>query len=347
MGLSMTASELSYYGRALTGCLREVTGVYRWRAKFIVAYLRYRLTVCLGFIVTAFLIVAFWPWMCVTVPAGYVAIKWYRFLGGTDSANIYGEGSRFTFPWDKVEIYEARVQQISRDFDVLTLDGPTMTINIAIRFRVNRSTVGQLHKNVGPDYVERLLIPAVGSYARQVFSQNSTDSVYTSRRSSIQEEVKQAVIADLSPRLVESTSKQDRPWISVEDVLIRSMRFPPAVQAAIDRKMEQQQLKQEYAYRLESERLESERKEVEAQGIAKFQAIVRGGISESYLRWKGIDATLALAQSTNSKVVLIGTPSDGMPLILGGDPALSGRAVERVGPRLAPTDRSIPKRAQA
>jgi regulator of protease activity HflC (stomatin/prohibitin superfamily) len=288
---------------------------------------RLRFTFGLAGLVAIFVVALLWPLICITVPAGHVAVNWYRFLGGTDTGHVYGEGSHFIFPWDKVVIYESRVQQLNRDFDVLTRDGLTMTINVAARFRVNSATVGGLHKYVGPDYADRLLIPALGSYTRAVFSQNSTDAVYTTRRTSLQNEVKQAVIADLSPGPARSQSNQDGPWIFVDDLLIRGMRFPPTVQAAIERKMEQYQLRQEYAYRLEKERLESERKEVEAQGIAKFQSIVRTGISDSYLRWKGIEATLALARSPNSKLVVIGGPKGGMPLIVGGDaaPPSSGR----------------------
>ena len=329
METTVTANVVSFEEGARLGRIR-LSDVMRDRnGRLWGGYYRFRFAARLGFIVTVFVIIAFWQWIVVTVPAGYMGVKWYRFVGGTDTAHVYGEGTQLIFPWDRMEIYEARVQQINRDFDVLTSDGLTMTINIAVRFRVNESMAGQLHKRVGPDYVERLLIPAVGTYARQVFSQNSADGIYTARRSSIQEEVKQAVVADLSPRSAERL-RQDGSWLVVEDVLIRGMRFPPAVQAAIDRKMEQHQLKQEYAYRLEREHLESERKEVEAQGIAKFQTIVRAGIFESYLRWKGIDATLALAQSPNAKVVLIGTPKDGMPLILGSDVASSplGKAVD-------------------
>jgi regulator of protease activity HflC (stomatin/prohibitin superfamily) len=320
----MTAGAFaSYYeDQAGSGRIRPVRLTREKNGKLSTAYYRHRFSVCLAAIVAVFVFVAFWPWICVTVPAGHVAVKWYRFLGGTDTARVYSEGTRLIFPWDKIEIYEARVQQVNRDFDVLTRDGLTMTINIAVRFRLNELMIGDLHKRVGPDYLERLVIPAVGSYARQVFSQNSTEGIYTTRRSSIQEEVKQAVVADLSPRSADRPEQNDS-WIAVEDVLIRSMRFPSAVQAAIDRKMEQYQLQQEYAYRLQREYLESERKEVEAQGIAKFQTIIGPGISDSYLRWKGIDATLALAQSPNAKVVLIGAPKDGMPLILGGDAATS------------------------
>ena len=66
-----------------------------------------------------------------------------------------------------------------------------------------------------------------------------------------------------------------------------------------------------------AKRRESERKKIEAEGIREFQTIVSQGISDSYLRWRGIEATLQLAQSTNTKIVIIGSAKDGLPLILG------------------------------
>ena len=50
------------------------------------------------------------------------------------------------------------------------------------------------------------------------------------------------------------------------------------------------------------------------------------GISESYLRWRGIEATLQLSQSTNAKVVVIGSGKDGLPIILGNVDSPAPRA---------------------
>ncbi len=66
------------------------------------------------------------------------------------------------------------------------------------------------------------------------------------------------------------------------------------------------------------------RKQIEANGIAAFQQTVSKGISELYLRWRGIEATLALAQSSNSKIVVIGSGKDGLPIILGNVDAAAG-----------------------
>src|SRR5271166_5407135 len=300
------------------------SAVGRRRSSVAAYYARNRPTIHVVLLACLFFAVLSLQWVLVTIPAGQVGVMWYRLLGGTDTATVYREGLRFVFPWDKMTIYDARLQNASHDFDVLTRDGLSMTVNVVVQFRLNQRMVARLHKAIGPKYVESLLMPAIGGDVREIISRNSTDEVYTTRRSEIQDEARSHVAGGLMPA-VNTPGEPVEPWLFVDAVLIRSMQFPPDVQSAVNRKMEQYQLREEYRYRLEREKLESERKQVEAQGIANFQKIVGAGISENYLKWKGIDATLALAQSANAKVVVIGAGKDGMPLILGDT---SGRATE-------------------
>jgi hypothetical protein len=96
--------------------------------------------------------------------------------------------------------------------------------------------------------------------------------------------------------------------------------------AAINRQTEQYYTIQEYKFRVEREAEESKRKRIEADGIAAFQKTVSLGISESYLRWRGIEATLLLSQSPNAKVVVIGSGRDGLPIILNAEPIPPGGA---------------------
>ena len=105
--------------------------------------------------------------------------------------------------------------------------------------------------------------------------------------------------------------------IQILDTLVLSIELPPEIMAAINRQTEQYYQIQEAKYRVEREAEELERKQIEANGIAAFQRTVSQGISDSYLRWRGIEATLQLAQSPNAKIVVIGTGKDGLPIILG------------------------------
>src|SRR4026207_1351665 len=108
-----------------------------------------------------------------------------------------------------------------------------------------------------------------------------------------------------------------RDTVILYDILVAGIELPAAIVGAINRKTEQYYISEEYKFRVEREKRESERKKIEAEGIREFQRVVSQGISDSYLRWRGIEATLQLSQSTNSKVVIIGSAKDGLPLILG------------------------------
>jgi regulator of protease activity HflC (stomatin/prohibitin superfamily) len=116
---------------------------------------------------------------------------------------------------------------------------------------------------------------------------------------------------------LENLFGQGKPLIYVEDVLIRGIDLPEQIEKAIQNKLVIEQQTQEYEYRLLREEKEKDRKRIEAEGIRLFQDIVREGISDRYLKWKGIDATLELAKSNNTKVVVIGSAGDGLPIILG------------------------------
>lgn len=103
--------------------------------------------------------------------------------------------------------------------------------------------------------------------------------------------------------------------IRLDDVLLRNVQLPPKVQNAIEEKLKFDQEAQQMEFILAKEKKEAERKKIEAEGISNFQRIVTQGISEQLLKWKGIEATEKLAQSPNSKVVIIGG-KDGLPIIL-------------------------------
>jgi hypothetical protein len=136
----------------------------------------------------------------------------------------------------------------------------------------------------------------------------------------------------------------------IYDTLVLGLVLPPAVNAAINRKVEQYYLVQEYGFRVEREKKESERKQIEANGIRDFQQTVTQGISDSYVRWRGIEATLQLAQSPNTKIVIIGSGKDGLPVILGNvdTPVAPAAATPAASPssEAAPTT-AVPDNSEA
>ena len=91
------------------------------------------------------------------------------------------------------------------------------------------------------------------------------------------------------------------------------------VKTAIENKLQQEQEALAYQYRLEREKSEAERKRIEAKGEADANRIVSNSLTANLLKMRGIEATSKLADSPNSKVVVIGSGKDGLPIILGGN----------------------------
>ncbi len=248
---------------------------------------------------------------------GEEAVIWHMLAGGT-SLYVRDEGLRVKWPWDRVYIYDIRLQQETRVFDALSNDGLPFEIEVSIRFRPHRGALGKLHKHVGPDYVETLVIPELGAHVREGISRYRPDELYGTRREEIQTTILEEMTEELKLDYELDDNDLTETLIYVEDVLIRNLVLPPEVRAAIDSKLAQEQAMLEYDYILQKAEKERERKAIEAQGIRAFQDIVAAGISERYLSWKGIDATLELARSPNAKIVVIGAGEGGLPIILGG-----------------------------
>ena len=269
--------------------------------------------------------VVLFPHVAVTVPSGHVGLLWKRFGYGTvlDPRQLRDEGLRFVLPWNKLFLYDLRLQSVTETYNAISSDGVSLTATVNVRFRLERDAIPVLHQAIGPNFLQSLVLPGIGSLTREVMSQYTAEQVYSTARKEIQDKIRDLATARLGEKMMEREGEEEsyrislNDTISLYDTLVYGIVLPELVVAAINRKTEQYYISEEYKFRVEREKRESERKKIEAEGIREFQQIVSQGISDSYLRWRGIEATLQLAQSTNSKVVVIGSAKDGLPLILG------------------------------
>jgi len=271
--------------------------------------------------------IVLYPYVVVNVPSGYVGLVWKRFRGGTvlDPRYLKNEGLRLILPWDKLFLYDLRLQSRTDTYTAISKDGVNVTAAINIRFRLKHDSIPQLHQSIGPNFVQTLVVPEIGNRMREVIANYLAEEVYSTKRQEIQDEIRSRAEAMLGEKMMERQESEDyAPYkiplyamLNLVDTLILGIDLPPTIVTAINRKLEQYYIAQEYIFRVEREVKESERKKIEAEGIREFQQIVSQGISDSYLRWRGIEATLQLSQSPNSKVVIIGGGKDGVPIILG------------------------------
>jgi prohibitin 2 len=312
----MNAHVTSFEGKPLPPPARP-----RRRRHFVDRWLP-RLTIYLLVLVLVGVLIS--PQVAINVPSGHVGVLWKRFGGGTvlDPRKIRDEGLHFIWPWDRLFLYDLRLQSITENYNVASSDGVNLTASVNIRFRLQRDGTPIVHQALGPNYVNILIRPGIGSLAREVISQYTAEQVYSTARQEIQDKIREHVLERAGTRTMEREGDEAyrvplKDLFHLYDTLLYGIELPAALVAAINRKSEQYYVVLEYEFRVEREKRESERKKIEGEGIRDFQQIVTQGITDSYLRWRGIEATLQLSQSANTKMVIVGSGKDGLPVLLG------------------------------
>ena len=242
------------------------------------------------------------------VPSGHRGVFFSTFGGGTEFGHVYNEGFNWHFPWNNMIVYRTQIQERKEDLTVLSSDGATIRIQVSILYHPLAAKLDSLQVEVGENYYSDIVAPNIRGIARAVAGHYKPEELYSTKREEVASEIKAGLTAEVVKR-----------WIVIQNVLIRDVQIPAKISEAINFKLAADQEAQKMKFTIQKERLEADRKRIEAQGIADFQKIVAAGITPSYLKWKGIEATEKLASSPNSKIIVVGNSSKSMPIILSAD----------------------------
>jgi regulator of protease activity HflC (stomatin/prohibitin superfamily) len=271
-------------------------------------------------ILVSITVVVLWHRVVILIPAGFVGVIYRPLFGGIAMDKILGEGVNIVFPLNTVTQYDARVQMKKIEMEVLTKDQLRSDIKVSFQFQVNKYGLPMLHKFVGPDYVEKVILPEVTGKTRVMFAELTSQEAFTKQLEKAVNEIAimsdQVILEKLGPPGLDYVR-----LLRITAVQLESMEFPAEIQAAIRNKIAESQIAEAGVFKVQAARLEAERKEVEAGGIKKYQDIVNAGLTDNYLKIRGIEATLKLAESNNAKVVIFGSSPNGLPIVLSGDSA--------------------------
>lgn len=236
------------------------------------------------------------------VPAGHVGVKDFF---GVVSATVLQPGVRLVVPLTRVVKMSVRTQEIKEVAEVPSKEGLIMNLEVSLLFRLDPTRAPEVYKTIGTNYPEVVVEPQFRSAIREITASYEAKALYSAERERIAQEIFQLFRKLTSDR-----------GVIAEQVLLRKIGLPPVVANAIQEKLRREQEAEQMKFILLKEQQEAERKRIEAQGIADFQRIVTQGISQQLLEWKGIEATEKLASSPNAKIVIIGNPKTGLPVIL-------------------------------
>ncbi|MCY4419313.1 MAG: prohibitin family protein [Cytophagales bacterium] len=243
-----------------------------------------------------------------TIKPGERAVLFRRFGIGLDKENIIIPGFHVKAPWNELHVYDVTENKVEETMDVLDKNGLSINVDISVRFHPKYDKIGYIYETFQKDYVHRLVIPEVRSTVRQVMGRYTAEEIYSTKRP----EVETSIRAE-----TEEVLGVDGNHIVMRALLIRSIKLPEEIRLAIEKKLKQEQEALAYQFRLNKEKSEAERKRIAAEGEAVANKIVNSSLTPNLLRMRGIEATQDIANSPNSKVILIGSGKDGLPIILG------------------------------
>jgi prohibitin 1 len=255
-----------------------------------------------GIIVLAILILILIYASVAYVPSGHVGVLT---LFGRVTGDVLPEGTHLVNPFKVNNTMSIRTQELKETASVPSDEGLVMTLDTSLLFRLNPERAADVFQKIGPNFVEVVVEPNLRSTIRAVTSQHSANALYTGAREEVAQQILKELVGQLGSRGVE-----------VQNVLLRDIQLPQMLKGSIEAKQQAEQDSLRMAFILQKEKQEADRKRIEAQGIRDFQTTVAQGISQQLLEWKGIEATERLAASNNTKVVVIGNPKNGLPLVL-------------------------------
>jgi regulator of protease activity HflC (stomatin/prohibitin superfamily) len=232
------------------------------------------------------------------VPAGHVGII---DTFGQVADRILQPGLHLRNPLSKIVHLSVQTQEFKETTQTPSKEGLMMDVDVSILYRLNPEQAKAIYQTVGTNYVEVVVLPEFRSLIRNTTAQFNAQEIYTSQRQAVAQKIRQDLAQVVSRR-----------GVIVEDTPLRNVTLPQNLSATIESKLQADQESQRMEFVLSKEKQEADRKKIAAQGEAEAQKILATGLSDQVLRLREIEAMQKIADSKNTKVVVMGTGSKGV-----------------------------------
>lgn len=208
----------------------------------------------LGIILVAALIVfVFSPFG--TIAAGERGVH-LRFQAVT--GKVFGEGLYFRIPLiESVQMMDIKIQKVEEKADAASKDLQTVHSTVALNFHVDPDRVANIYQDVGMQYVERIIDPAMQEAIKGSTAKFTAEELIT-RRETVRDDIKTQLAAKLKTH-----------DILVDEFNIVNFEFSKVFNDAIEAKVTAEQQALAAKNKLEQIKFEADQKVAEAKGKAE------------------------------------------------------------------------------
>ncbi|MGN0163931.1 MAG: prohibitin family protein [Candidatus Ornithomonoglobus sp.] len=212
---------------------------------------------------------------CKTIPAGETGVV-TKF--GAVSDNVLSEGIHFTAPFiTKVVKMDNRVVRTDVDVNSASKDLQTVSSTISVNYRLDTSKSADVYKNIGTDYENVIVRPAVQETTKTVIAKFTAEEPITNRQI-VSEQMSEALGQKISPY-----------GLSIQEFNILNFDFSEEFNKAIEAKQTAQQEALKAEQDLQRVKVEAEQKIVEAQAEAEKYRLQNQEITDKTLALKYLE----------------------------------------------------------
>lgn len=198
----------------------------------------------------------------VTVPAGFVGIKYDSLQGGVQLKEPLGEGIHIIAPiFSSVYMMDTRTIKVEYPASAASRDLQIVNSKVAVSYHVTKGSAPILYQQVGIDFSDKIISPAIQEKFKAGTARFNAEELIQRR-----EDVKAVIYEGLSDTL----KKYD---VLLDEVSITDFDFSPEFNAAIEQKVVAQQQKQKAENDLERIRVEAAQTIVQANASAQARML--------------------------------------------------------------------------
>lgn len=261
---------------------------------------------------------------CVRIMQDEVGVR--RRFGAVQNEILY-PGLRTYNPFSsRVFRLKTRTVNLQIEPDLPSREGLTVRSEMSILYRVDPKQAPDVLRRIGIDYEDSLILPVFRSASADVCASFYAKDMHSASRRRIEEQIQQRMMETL----------KDRGFV-IEAVLLKSVVLPDGLSAAIEDKLQAEQVAQRMEFELQRENAEAQRaviaaeakrktaliaaeaerdaRVIQAEGLRQAEVTRAAGtaaandtigksLNPNVLKFMQVEAFRELARSQNAKVIM-------------------------------------------
>ena len=141
------------------------------------------------------------------VPDDHVAVSQ---ITGFVSNDVLKPGAHFKTPITTITLFTTKSQKFITSFDVLSKEGLKVNFQIEVTHKVIPQNVVTLHKQIGPDFVDKVIKPEVETVVRKVISSYSIKELEEMEQSTMSSLLSDELNQTLNDDLIQTFNLEEK-----------------------------------------------------------------------------------------------------------------------------------------